>query len=48
MRTENIGGIQGERRAETGVCPKPTVVHRSSGSGSQENEYHNHTRSLKG
>ena len=39
MRTGNIGGIQGGRRRETGECPKPTVVHRSSGGDQQESKY---------
>ena len=39
MRTWNIGRIQGGRWLETGECPKPTVVHRSSGGDQQEKEY---------
>ena len=31
MRSENFGGIQVGCRSETDECPKPTVVHRSSG-----------------
>ena len=43
VRTGNIGGIQGERRTETGECPKPTVMHCRSGSDQQESEYNGHS-----
>ena len=36
MRTGNIGGTQGGRRPETGECPKPTVIHDSSGGDQQK------------
>ena len=43
MRIENIGGIQGGRRPETGECPKPTVIHCSRGGDQQESEYKGHS-----
>ena len=35
MRIGNIGGIQGGRRPVTRECPKPTVIHCSSGGNQQ-------------
>ena len=34
----NFGGIHGRRLTETEDCPKPTVLHRSSGGDQQESE----------
>ena len=42
-REYRIEGIQGERRPETGECPKPTVIHRCIGDGQQQNKCEGHS-----
>ena len=46
MRIGNIGVIQGGCRSETGKCPKPTVIHCSSGGDQQESEHKGHSPQL--